>query len=558
MKNKDSFLQIGIAIVGLLLFVPGLGAVHLFDWDEINFAESAREMIVSGNYLDVQINFKSFWEKPPLFIWMQVLSMKIFGINEFAARFPNAICGVCTLLLLFNIGRRLKGSNFGMLWVLLYAGSVLPFFYFKSGIIDPWFNLFIFSGVYYFVRYSDINDIGNKTLQAALSGFFLGLAVLTKGPVGFLVFLLTFAVYLVWIRFRMPFRWKDVAVFIVMLCLMGGLWFILQLLNGSYSVIHDFIVYQIRLFQTQDAGHGGFPLYHFVILFFGVFPAAIIALPAFHRKVLANEQSASTAHFFRWMMMLFWVVLILFSIVRTKIIHYSSACYFPLTFMATYIAWNYVQGTHKLPKYISILLVCLSVIYSVAVLAVTQFDKFKTALIPYVADEFAIGNMQATATWYGFEAFTGLLLIAGVIIYIYLTGKRNDLFPVACMSAGTILFMFIAVRFIAPQVEQYSQAAAIEFYETKKGEDCYIYTPYFKSYAHYFYSDRQPENNLADGKILLQGQIDKPCYITMKDTERNRAQLLNDAPDAELLYRKNGFAFYRRMPQPCMESKTNN
>ena len=39
MKNKDSFLQIGIAIVGLLLFVPGLGAVHLFDWDEINFAE---------------------------------------------------------------------------------------------------------------------------------------------------------------------------------------------------------------------------------------------------------------------------------------------------------------------------------------------------------------------------------------------------------------------------------------------------------------------------------------------------------------------------------------
>ena len=245
MKNKDSFLQIGIAIVGLLLFVPGLGAVHLFDWDEINFAESAREMIVSGNYLDVQINFKSFWEKPPLFIWMQVLSMKIFGINEFAARFPNAICGVCTLLLLFNIGRRLKGSNFGMLWVLLYAGSVLPFFYFKSGIIDPWFNLFIFSGVYYFVRYSDINDIGNKTLQAALSGFFLGLAVLTKGPVGFLVFLLTFAVYLVWIRFRMPFRWKDVAVFIVMLCLMGGLWFILQLLNGNYSVIHDFIVYHV-------------------------------------------------------------------------------------------------------------------------------------------------------------------------------------------------------------------------------------------------------------------------------------------------------------------------
>src|SRR3954470_9704684 len=88
-----------VTLAALLLFVPFLGAVHLFDWDEINFAECAREMIVSGNYSLVQINFQPFWEKPPLFIWMQVLSMKIFGINEFAARFPNAMCGVATLLL---------------------------------------------------------------------------------------------------------------------------------------------------------------------------------------------------------------------------------------------------------------------------------------------------------------------------------------------------------------------------------------------------------------------------------------------------------------------------
>ena len=39
-----------IVLIGALFFIPFLGAVHLFDWDEINFAESAREMIVSGNY----------------------------------------------------------------------------------------------------------------------------------------------------------------------------------------------------------------------------------------------------------------------------------------------------------------------------------------------------------------------------------------------------------------------------------------------------------------------------------------------------------------------------
>ena len=60
-KTKDILIQTGIAIIGLLLFVPGLGAVHLFDWDEINFAESAREMLVTGDFLNVQINFRPVW-----------------------------------------------------------------------------------------------------------------------------------------------------------------------------------------------------------------------------------------------------------------------------------------------------------------------------------------------------------------------------------------------------------------------------------------------------------------------------------------------------------------
>ena len=96
LKNRIIIINIIIALLSLALFVPFLGGVRLFDWDEINFAESAREMIVTGDYLTVRINFLPFWEKPPLFIWLQVLSMRLFGINEFAARLPNAICGTVT------------------------------------------------------------------------------------------------------------------------------------------------------------------------------------------------------------------------------------------------------------------------------------------------------------------------------------------------------------------------------------------------------------------------------------------------------------------------------
>lgn len=112
-RLNPSVIRFFIASIAALMFIPFLGGVHLFDWDEINFAESAREMIVTGDYLTVQINFLPFHEKPPLFIWMQVLSMKLFGVNEFAARFPNAICGIVTLLILFNLGKKMRDNLFG-------------------------------------------------------------------------------------------------------------------------------------------------------------------------------------------------------------------------------------------------------------------------------------------------------------------------------------------------------------------------------------------------------------------------------------------------------------
>ena len=57
-------------VLSALFFLPFLGGVHLFDWDEINFAELAREMVVTGDFLRMHINYEVFTEKPPLFFWM--------------------------------------------------------------------------------------------------------------------------------------------------------------------------------------------------------------------------------------------------------------------------------------------------------------------------------------------------------------------------------------------------------------------------------------------------------------------------------------------------------
>ena len=67
-----------------VLIFSTIGDFNLFDWDEINFAESSREMLLSNNFSQVMINFEPFHEKPPLFFWIQTISFKIFGITSFA------------------------------------------------------------------------------------------------------------------------------------------------------------------------------------------------------------------------------------------------------------------------------------------------------------------------------------------------------------------------------------------------------------------------------------------------------------------------------------------
>lgn len=533
--------QLLILVFSVLFFVPYLGVVHLFDWDEINFAESAREMIASGDYLNVQINYTAFWEKPPLFIWMQVLSMKIFGINEYAARFPNAICGIFTLLTLYRIGSKELNHKFGLLWVIAYAGSILPFFYFKSGIIDPWFNYFIFLSIYYFYKYFESEDY--KVKNVILAGFFNGLGILTKGPVAFLVFLLVFGVYLLIKKFKIRTTFLQVLYFTLAIAFTGGFWFLLQILNGNYTVIQDFIEYQIRLFTIEDAGHGGFLLYHFVILLIGVFPASIFALPAIFGTKHDNK---SFAHLRLWMVILFWTVLILFTIVNTKIVHYSSLCYFPLTFIGATMLYKWIVNQSKPGKLIQFLIALVGSVYVLLVAGIIYFAMHKTKFVESIQDKFARANLEANISWTGFEFLVAISLLIGLILFFVFIKKDKLEKAIVFLGASCAIFLVTIMPFVVPKIEGYSQRAALEFFEEKSKEDAYLTTIHYKSYAQYFYGKIQPyENRLAtDRSWLLYGNVDKPVYIATKNIHKNK--VLQNNKDYKLLYEKNGFVFFVR------------
>lgn len=532
-----------ILIGSILLFVPFLGATHLFDWDEINFAEASREMLATGNWTIPQIGFEPFWEKPPLFFWLQAGCMKLFGVNEFAARLPNAICGILTLQVLFYFGKRLVNERFGWMWVLLYAGSLLPQLYFKSGIIDPWFNLFIFLAVQQLAVYS--NHINNRPLKAILlSGLFTGLAVMTKGPVALLIVGLCYGVFAILSRFKQFMKPLHMLAFLAMTAAVGGIWFIALLAAGQGHIINEFIVYQIRLFQTEDAGHGGPFFYHFIILLVGCFPAAALSLLSMR---IGSRRNDTSPHFRIWMMILFWVTLLLFSIVKTKIVHYSSLCYFPLTYLATVSFYHLYNRSWKLPSWNKWLQAATGLLLAIIIIAITFIDKAKPWLLQpgRVKDAFARANLNAQVEWTGWEILPGVLLLAGVLLFLLRAGK-NIRAALVTLFATSLIGINLLIVLITPKVEPYSQGAAIEFYKSKAGENAMVETLRFKSYAHLFYAQRPPQytRSMADSIKRFNTHPEVPVYYVGKI--QNREENEREMPQLRWLYEKNGFVFYKR------------
>ncbi len=544
MKKPDRNILL-IVIGGALLFIPFLGRVHLFDWDEINFAEAAREMIVTHDYWRPQINFQPFWEKPPLFIWLQVLSMKLFGINEFAARFPNAVIGIISLLVIYLIGKKLFSKQFGLIWALAYAGSILPHLYFKSGIIDPTFNLFIFCGVYFLFRRIHSLDSEEKDSMARhtiLGGAFIGLAVLTKGPVALLLSGLTVLIYFIARLKNTNFYLKEYTLFVITAIGVSLIWFGLETLKHGNRFIHEFFDYQVYLFSAPGAGHGGPWYYHPLVLLIGCFPASVLFFYVFKRN---DSDSPIQRSFKLWMIILFFVVLIVFSIVKTKIVHYSSLCYFPLTFCAADALNRFRQTKNALPVALKILLLVVGVVLSALLIALPVIGINIKAIIPYVHDDFAKANMQADVSWSYAYSLIGIFYLLAILIAFYLIQRKNVFKAFIFLFICTILMVQTVLDLIVPKIELYSQNAAIIFYESLKGKDVYIDALGFNSYAQLFYTDKQnPLNkNSLNQNWLLTGQTGEPVYFVCK---------INDADGYIQQYHltkigeENGFVFLMR------------
>lgn len=540
--------------LGLIAFIPFLGSSPLFDWDEINFAESAREMMVTGNYFQVQINFEPFWEKPPLFFWLQVLSMKTFGINEFGARFPNAVVGIFTLLALYFYGTRLQGKVFGRFVAGFYFVSILPHLYFKSGIIDPTFNFFIFLSLIHIIKYEieyATKDRPSVVKTAPwLAGYWAGMATLTKGPVAILVIGLVYLIFKLFYS-RKHFPGWAMLKFLVVYGVVIMSWFgsIVVFTEEGWELVNKFITYQIELFSQPVAGHEQPAYYHLLIFALGCFPLSVFAFRGMGLK-LANFREKALK---RFMVIWFWVVLVLFTIVETKIVHYSSLLYYPGAFLAAAYVTKMIEEKRKMKWDNWVLYFLGFLIFGVGVGAINILTANLDWLVEQIQDPFGRANLAADVNWTGWEFLPAAFFMAVLILNAWFLAKKRYRTFLFVQVLATPIYMNGINAMIAPKVAEYTQMTAIDFFKEKADEDAYLMVEGYKSYAHYFYGQIKPFPYpeippSKRGDWLVRGEIDKPVYMVTR-IDRATEQFENVwFSTFHRIEEKNGFVFYIREP----------
>lgn len=488
MTDKKS-VHLSISAMALTLFLPFLGNFHLFDWDEINFAESAREMLQSGEYFRVQIGFEPFWEKPPLFIWLQALSMKLFGVNEFAARFPNVICGIITLNILYHFGRKVLSHFAGIFWAIAYAGSIAPFLYTQSGIIDPVFNLFILLSIYQLFQAESARQNSEKPrIHYLLSGLFAGLAVLTKGPVALL--LIGLVGFLRWLsnsKHASPGLTNSM-LFLGSALLVSSLWIVPEWMKNGPHVLGAFLEYQMDLFKGQIEWHNQPWFYHILVLLLLCFPASVFALP---HLVKNTSYSGTEKLFSTYMRTTFWVVLIVFSVVSTKIIHYSSLCWIPLSWFAAITLYRKHTNRGAFPRwtYLPYLLILLIISGTISFVCLS----FTNAHFQNIF--FNLGNLNKYRflldSPIGFSGYEWVIPFIYLVISVFwvLKNSGNNKSNPAHLFVFTLVFSIFFRSYLLPKFEYLLQGKYIESIESNKGKNLYMESWGYKTYAIYYYGN---------------------------------------------------------------------
>lgn len=293
-----------------------LGNWGVLESSEARYAEIAREMLDTGNWLRPQYLQIQHFDKPLLTYWVTALGLKIFGDNAFGARFFLQMAFLLQVFLVGKIAFELFNNKKTAIYAaIIYAGIPLALISIRNLTTDSYLNTFCLLSVLSYLLY--YKRVSIKWLY--LFFIFLGLTIFTKGPFGLLLPLFSiFPIHQIIGRKDHGLAKKHLVLGIILTLSVGAWWFIY--LIASSPKFYDFLIGDqlINRVANADAMKRSKPFWYYLALL------PVLVLPMFTLFISAIYQALRQPNkALKWFVILCILVpLLLFSASSSKLILY--------------------------------------------------------------------------------------------------------------------------------------------------------------------------------------------------------------------------------------------
>jgi 4-amino-4-deoxy-L-arabinose transferase-like glycosyltransferase len=230
-----------LLLLAALTFFAGLGRGAITDSDEAFYAESSREMVASGDWVEPFYNFEPRWQKPVAYYWLTSVTYLVTGASEFGARFWAAMAGVGLVLVTAAAGRRWYDETTALL-----AGAIVAtnFGYFSIGRMAlPDLPLtFCITLAIWAALVSTLETERSPRRFVVLAALGLGLGFLMKGPVGLIIPLIVIVPVLMIERRSIGLNPFDIMLGLLIMVAVAAPWYVLMWARHGNEYLNSFFI----------------------------------------------------------------------------------------------------------------------------------------------------------------------------------------------------------------------------------------------------------------------------------------------------------------------------
>lgn len=363
-KHAEFFTILGLCVLFYFIFFHNIGSYALMDVDETRYVSMARDMYNTKDFMTLYLNGEYFFEKPPLYFWVECLSFAFFNkVNEFTARFPVAMCGMLTSFLIYFAGRKQVSREYGVVASLVLATCFEYVILAKFAILDIVVAACVgFSIMCGFKTFFCAEE--NKKFFWWFFYIFSGLAVMAKGLPGFVApFGTMFIACLLTKKVKEGFKPQYFGIGIILFLLFVLPWHMIMLKMHDPMFYEEYIIkHHLERFLNSNEIDRAQPFWFYIVtLFWGLIPwifsviAVIIAkLREFNFKKLKDIKvnidfdrftNPEKFLFLNWVAFLF--IMLFFSSSKTKLITYILPAYVFAAPIIGFIWYNYIKAGER-------------------------------------------------------------------------------------------------------------------------------------------------------------------------------------------------------------------